>query len=863
MNKKITIIIVIGTILLTLSCMAIVFFLQQDDNNFHKSAPPPPPARVGGEQGEDASFNDDRNAFFDQMHKAAPGTNWRKIDADTRFQLMQERAIKYRTDDIAMDTLADGAVIGEWKEMGSYNTAGRIWATEVDFENDVVYAFSDGGNLWKGDLDGTNWAVINDNFKLTGAHTLRKIGDRLIVGSGQWGVQGIFYTEDEGVTWNSTSGLENVAAWGYVMDAEILNDAEHTMYVLAYEWDYTNWWDIVSLYRSVDLGVSFTKVTSYDVPVYGGTNHFVLWSPPYGSATCYMVENNHVNVLDATGMPVLVGELPITEDGDYMLCGFEGPSATDLYVAHRSYVDNFTHFYRSSDGGANWTATGMVEEGNFSKNSFSCSQSLQGYLYYGGVDSYRSFTGGDTWVRNNYWWEYYGDTEYNLHADIPFIRSFIDPSGDEIVLVSTDGGLFRSDDHGLIWNNITNEGMRNAQYYDVYTYRYVPDIIFAGAQDQGYQRSTYNVDDKYYFDQLISGDYGHFVSMNGGDDLWCVYPGFAMFVGDAASGSVMTTWDFQGYGHLWMAPIMQDPWNSQVAWWGGGSDAGGAYLWRLQKSGIYISAVKQDKNFSVAGGGSISAINYSPIDPNYWYLLTSGGKFYYSEDAGETWSLSSGFTGPGPQYFYGATIEPSKSQLGVVYIGGSGYDNAPVYVSTDHGDNFTELNFGLPPTLVYDLAVDNTDSLLFAATEVAPYVCVLSEGKWYNLAGNDAPLQTYWSVDYVDEIKSVRFGTYGRGAWEFALRQDPTINVNDQSNALAMQVYPNPATERLQIMIPMNLPQATVSIVDIQGKVISKMQAALNKNVPFNIPVDQLPVGSYMIIVQQGERTFTSKFIRQ
>ena len=49
------------------------------------------------------------------------------------------------------------------------------------------------------------------------------------------------------------------------------------------------------------------------------------------------------------------------------------------------------------------------------------------------------------------------------------------------------------------------EGMRNAQYYDLYTYRLVTDVIFAGAQDQGFQRSFSSVDDQYYFDQLISG----------------------------------------------------------------------------------------------------------------------------------------------------------------------------------------------------------------------------------------------------------------------------------------------------------------------------------------------------------------------
>ncbi len=863
MKKGIAFFILLGTIALTITVLVVVFIRQKDNSNFHESMPPEPTESRMGQRGEEGE-NADREAFFASMHKAAPGTNWRKRDADLRYVLMQERALRYdqRITGGMYDTLAGGAVIGKWDEIGSFNTAGRLWATEVDFAEDVVYAFSDGGNLWKGDLDGNNWNVINDHFKIGGSHFLRKVDDRLIVGTSQWGVQGIFYTEDEGINWTMTTGLENVSAWGYVMDVELLNDAAHTMYVLAYEWDYTNWWDIVTLYRSSDLGASFEQITSWDVPTYGGAHNFVIWSPPYGSAQCYLIENAHCYLLDADGMPQITGDLPLTDAGEIMLCGFEGAGSTTLYAAHKNFTDYTTDFFRSADGGVSWTQTGHVDEGNFSKNSFNCSQKIEGYVYYGGVDSYRSFTGGDEWTRNNNWWEYYDDEEYNLHADIPFIRTYIDPDTDEeIVLISTDGGLFRTDDYGLIWTNITNEGMRNAQYYDVYTYRYVPEIIFAGAQDQGYQRSSYTIGDDYYFDQLISGDYGHIVSRSGGDNLWCVYPGFAMYIQDAAADSDLFFWDFEGYGHLWMAPVMADPFDDEVAWWGGGSDGGGAYLWRLEKSGGLITGVKQPKNFSVAGGGSISAITYSPIDPNYWYLLTSSGNFYHSEDAGETWTLSSGFNGPDSHYFYGSAIEASASQLGVVYIGGSGYDNPAVYMSDDHGANFTALDVDLPGTLVYDLAVTTDDSLLFAATEVAPYVCVLADSTWHNLAGDDAPLQTYWSVDYIEEIHAVRFGTYGRGTWEFALYKEPVSIQDQQLDQQVLQVFPNPAQSHIQLTIQAHLPDAQINVYDMQGKLVITKHAAINKDVPYTLPLAGVESGHYFVVVTQGAYRFTEKFM--
>lgn len=862
MKKKLGLLIIGFTILLTLVVMAIVFKLQQNGDNFHHSdnETVTPAPKEHAQRGESEDSEKDREAFFKLMHNAAPGTNWQKMDADVRYQKMKERAARaqMKLEDTELDTIGGGAVVGQWNELGSFNTSGRIWATEVDYATDNIYAFTDGGNLWKGDLNGTNWSILNDNFKLTGVHMMRKIGSRLLVASSQWGVQGIYYTDDEGISWNATTGLENVATWGYVFDAEILNDAEHTIYALAYEWDYTNWWDIVSIYRSTDMGASFEKITSYDVPTYGGTNRYCLWASRSGDSTCYFIENHNFCSLDAAGMPQVIGTLPFTEDGDVMLCGYEGAMGTHLYVAQYNYTSTETDFYYSDDAGAYWNYSGSVDDGIFSKNNFNCSQIFEGQLYYGCLDTYRSDDKGANWVRNNYWYEYYDNNLNNLHADIPNIRTFVDPgSGEEMVLTSTDGGLFKSVNNGLTWTNITMENMRNSQYYDVYTYRWVDNMIFAGAQDQGYQRTNYVTGTHHYCDQLISGDYGHIVTRSGGDNLWCIYPGFAMFIYDAAASANMYFWDFQGTGQLWMAPIMQDPDDDEVAWWGGGSDAGGAYLWRLERSGGDITGVKQAKNFSVAGGGAISAINYSPIDHNYWYLLTSGGKFYYSTNAGATWTMSSGFTGPGPQYFYGAAIEPSKTQLGVVYIGGSGYSNPAVFVSYDNGASFTDAVDGLPNTLVYDLAISDDDSLLFAATEVAPYVYVTAEHKWYDLSAGEAPLQTYWSVDYVDEFHTVRFGTYGRGAWEFKLNGPANTNIADQINNAQMQIFPNPANAYTEISIHQNMPDAQVEIFDINGKMIAQQFAALNKDVPFKLVTADLANGIYFIRVSDKTRKST------
>ena len=66
---------------------------------------------------------------------------------------------------------------------------------------------------------------------------------------------------------------------------------------------------------------------------------------------------------------------------------------------------------------------------------------------------------------------------------------------------------------------------------------------------------------------------------------------------------------------------------------------------------------------------------------------------------------------------------------------------------------------------------------------------ITEEGTWQDLAGISAPDQTYWSVEYIPELNTARFGTYGRGIWDFIIDDsvdiagdinfDETVNIQD------------------------------------------------------------------------------------
>ena len=237
----------------------------------------------------------------------------------------------------------------------------------------------------------------------------------------------------------------------------------------------------------------------------------------------------------------------------------------------------------------------------------------------------------------------------------------------------------------------------------------------------------------------------------------------------------MVSWDFQGSGYLWLPPIMNDPDQPNIVYIGGGGINSQNHMVKVTygMGGMYA----EDLEYSF--DSKISAMAYSPISNNNWYVSTEDGHFFYSDDSGVSFTETSNFSGPESHYFYGSSILPSPINSERIYIGGSGYSNPGIYLSQDGGATFESFDQGLPNTLVYGLACLPDESMIFAATEVGPYCFSFEDGNWEDMSNDAAPEQVYWSVEYIHEIKTVRFGTYGRGIWDYTFDYNPILEIGD------------------------------------------------------------------------------------
>ena len=761
---------------LIFSALFIFVFYTIDYNDNYKKYSPVPTEYVQKKK-DRKLFKKQRDEYIKKMHLSAPDVDWVILDKQNRKKNTDK--IRILRENLLNNNLLEDSYIeqisrdieGEWHERGSNNLAGRIRTADIDFNNNIIYCASSGGNIWKGTIDGENWTSLTDYMQILGITFLRIIdtesGQRLLIGSEN---NGFYYSDNDCLTISESNGLEN-----YSIKRVIVEHGTNHIYALVNDAPR-------AIYRSTDLGENFELFISLDatwgIP-WQGISHFDIFTSRYFEDHIYLINDMNFYRISDNNL-ILISSLPGSYSGDVLLTGGFRNNESFLYA----YVDG--QIFKSINGGSSWSYKGSAPSSWWWYNGFNSSNIERDEIFIGGMELFGSSNGGNDWELVNPWWEYYNDMESKLHADIPEVRFFLDNEYNEFALISTDGGLYISDDYLSSVQNISLSGLGVSQYYSTYSQRFSPYKIFAGSQDQGLQKSITDNDGIQDFEQIISGDYGHLVSGDNGVSIWANYPGFTIYYPNIASSNSSLSLDFPGSGYLWIAPLMEHPYISTKAILGGGGINGGNHLVELAIQGNQIIYNELEYSFS----GTISAMGYSPINPSYRYVLTENGKFYYSLDDGENWTMTSSFTGPGAHYFYGSTIWASPQELGKVFIGGSGYSNSPVYVSNNHGQTFEELDNGLPNTLVFQLTGTPDDALLFAATEIGPYVYSRNDNEWYFLSGISAPDQTYWSVDYIPEINTARFGTYGRGIWDFIvnenfnilygdLNQDGTINIQD------------------------------------------------------------------------------------
>ena len=804
-----------------------------------------------------------REAWFELMHSHAPNTSWQQLEYQNAMDhhLKKQAAATTRSE---VEILANGALNGRWIEKGSTNQAGSVYETIYDVDTDKIYTVSAGGTLWSGNRFGTNWEVVNQDFNFS-----RWLLEMIVLPDGTKRMLALInrsphYSDDGGLTWTASEGITALDNWGGPKNTVVLKEENNQIFCLSKP----SFWVNYALYRSTDHGVSFEKINQFP---FHNSDRYTLSKPVNGN-TPYVIEKNNAEFAtlykwdtDTESFETLVVTDQIEFDNQVAnLAGHTSENTTRLYTYG---IDNVVKM--SEDEGQTWSVQGLIPDGPWAVGIY-VSPTNPDFLMTGGLNCYKSYDAGVNWELQNQWWEYYDNVPGKLHADMMSFNEFTDPDGNTFQLISNHGGLSISYDNFATTNNIGTSGLNVNQFYDVRTDPLNPIYIYAGSQDQGFQRGIdFVADNTITMDQVISGDYGHLAFSENNQRLWTVFPGGDIFYYDQPQTGFSTAFYslVSENETVWITPTMESP-NAaanEIYLAGGNANGGsGSYIIKLEEANGVITANNLSFNFLPDAGGEVSAMRFSPLNPNRWYVGTTNGRFFTSEDSGQSWEQTLNFL-PDGHFLYGQSILPSSQNPDRVYYAGSGYDNPAVFVSNDNGVSFEDISNGLPPTLVFELVSNEDETMLFAATEAGPFVYVVANDEWYDMRGNNAPTQTYWSVEYLAATETIRFGTYGRGIWDFKMEEVTSTQSIDLTQ-VAFKAFPNPTLDELTVEISeTTAPDLSVKFYDVSGKVISSEDFSVAVNTQFSkeFNLKNIPTGSYVVEVVNGNRRSTQTVVKQ
>ena len=701
-----------------------------------------------------------RKRWIEQMHKTAPDVDWRAIERRNGEAEQLRRA--------ALAAAPQMLTAGSWTEVGSRNQAGRMHCAVLSPDGQSLYAGSSRGGLWRGAYGGTGWIPLGDNLYGGVWEVVALPGelggdpDVLVI----WGAAGIRVTRDLGATWETPAGLGSLNT---LRGLSRLQDASRTLIVLGQKNSSTG---AAAICASSDYGRTFQE--RYVSP---STGRASMWIPRTGASAAthvYLAQNGQVRTSTNGGVSFNNNGTADATASDAVLCGSEAGAPT-LYVALQNASG--WSIRRSTDAGASFGAAHVPSEfwGEMTASTVNAN-----IVIYGGVEQWRSTNGGSSFAKLNAWSAYYGDPLNKLHADTMGLFAWPDPQSPsgEIVFYCTDGGVYRSYASGASPLNLCMSGLGVSQYYSTHTSVSNTNLILAGAQDQGYQRGTLAAPlpsgPSTDFAQLISGDYGHITSSDGTHALvYSNYPGFTLVQQGQSSPQLVGFIDFPvGYDRLWLPPVVADPLDFRSYFLCASKLLRATRATPTSSTWNFVEHSPQD--FAAGGANYMTALAFAPSDSQRAYGCDDSGKLYFSTDHGSTWTPATS-NAPGEHYFYGNTFSVHPTNALEAVVGGSGYSTAGVRRTLDGGASWSALTNGLPATQVYGL-VYSRDGLgdLYAATETGAYHWERATNQWSNILQLATPITTYWSVEFVG-TDLVRYGTYGRGIWDYHVPPPPPV----------------------------------------------------------------------------------------
>ncbi len=288
---------------------------------------------------------------------------------------------------------------------------------------------------------------------------------------------------------------------------------------------------------------------------------------------------------------------------------------------------------------------------------------------------------------------------------------------------------------------------------------------------------------------------------------------------------------------------------------------------------------------------AIKTMEFSP-DGNHLFVGTFSGNVFrisglnkvYDQAAAQLTSGGGEVTSTlifsaGSRVVTGISLDPKNPNTIAISLGNYGSTNH-VYVSNQaltatNSSTFVVAQGDLPPMPVYSILISNDDNkTIVAGTEFGVYTSsIFNTNVWTPANGNLPRVPVFavrqqlnpWAV--TDHTNTIYIGTHGRGIWKNTafVGIDEGTPYQPKSFISSLQVFPNPAINRSNIQIQMNLSfdsQIKLSVYNIQGALVHSEYKSLSKgNSTIQLDIENYKSGNYFLSIEANNEFKTAKFV--
>lgn len=654
---------------------------------------------------------------------------------------------------------------GNWESIGidswtshSYNPGnGRVNCIYQDpVSSDIIYIGSASGGLWRTSDQGNSWEPLTDEIPTLGISGIAvdyTNSNVIYIATGDsenhdvYGV-GVLKSVDGGVTWGTT-GL----TWGIAQQRTAVKLIMHP----------TN---PQILYCATSVGVKKT--------INGGLTWYTVLS---GNINDIEFKPNDPNILYCTRKKIyksvdggesfeaiVSDSLPLSTAISTAKIGVTAANPEVIYYFCADNAHGFKGLYRSNDSGVSWelqsdypnvlegSSTGQGVGGQaWYDMAIAISPDDENTVIVGGINLWKSTTGGTTWTLNSYWF-YEDDMPVNyVHADIHHLEYV---GGN--LYCGTDGGIFISTDNSSTYEDLSS-GLEITQFTKLGVSEQNSELIIAGAQDNG--------------TNIFSGDtWGHSYGGDGGECAFIASDSMIVFCSTQNGGIRKSTDGGQNFSSstvgiseegAWITPFVISPLNDDYIY------AAFQNVWRSSSQGESWSKISDIDEY-------LHSIAIGMNDPNTVYAA-SYGDIYRTNNGGNDWdNISSGLPNVA---ITGIVVDPLN--INHIWITFSGFSNGnKVFYSANGGDDWDNISDNLPNVPVNCIVFDDQgDNGVYIGTDTGIFYTNDNLAHWEPFMNNfPNVIVTELEIHYDDQM--IFASTFGRGLWKsnlFSIDEVPLV----------------------------------------------------------------------------------------